>query len=108
MDILGKAVMKMHGFRNAEQANAFIAQNLNVGTTPEQLVGSLEGLRTAARTYEAMGSLPPEIQDQMMRAFTGGKNVTPRGTEHVSPSAPQTLPKIPPRNADEYLRSIQQ
>jgi hypothetical protein len=112
MDVLSKAIMRMHGFRNAEQANQFIAEQLNGAKDGAQLIGTLEGLRTAAMSYQQLAEFPPEIQDQLQRAFTGGRNVRPAGTPHAGPlappaiAAPNTLPKIPPRTADEYLQSL--
>ena len=112
MDVLSKAVMRMHGFRNAEQANQFIAEQLNGAKDGAQLIGTLEGLRTAASSYQQLAEFPPEIQDQLQRAFTGGRNVRPAGTPNAGPlpspasASPKTLPKVPPRTADEYLNSL--
>lgn len=90
-DVLGKAVMKMHSFRNAEQANKFISENLNVGSSFEQLLGSLSGLYTSAQSYRKMADLPPEIQEQIQNALTGGKSVTPKGG-----TAPGPVKNTPP------------
>lgn len=83
LDVLSKAIMRMHGFRSPEEADRFLAQNLAIGSDPELLMGSLEGLRTAARTYEGMAQLPPEIQTQMQKAF--GTTATPQGTNRLTP-----------------------
>jgi len=85
MDILAYAVQKMHGFRNPEQAKEFINSRLNEATDNDQLIGSLEGLRSAARNYESMGQMPPEVQDAMEKAFAGGQQVKPKGTERLAP-----------------------
>lgn len=97
MDVLAYAVQRMHGFRNVEQARAFINERLNEASDPEQLIGSLEGLRTAARTYESMGQFPPEVQAQMQKALTHGNAVAPKGTERLPPTAPGAPP--PPLSA---------
>jgi hypothetical protein len=86
-DILGKAVMKMHGFRNAQQAREFIAERLNAATDVNQLIGSLEGLRSSAQTYEKMAQFPPNVQQELLKAagidVTNGETVKPKGTERL-------------------------
>ena len=107
MDVLSKAIMKMHGFRKAEEADKLLAQGLNVGSSPEDLFGSLEGLRTSARTYETMGQLPPEVQQSMMSAFAPGKNIAPKGTERANtPSSSAANPSSAPAGGGAPTRNV--
>ena len=83
-----RTALQAQGFRGEEAWNALQAQRGNLLQHPEQIDTTL------GNTLQVVQGLLANHQKLLNR---------PAGT-----NAAPTLPKVPPRNADEYLRSIQQ